>query len=544
VTSIAGSIIAKVGSAVCVGSSMFANLGMITKIVQNIRFMKINVSDELRAAFNSWSTDFFSWNIPEKLSSLSESEPLPEVFAQYEMDSRFIVNYWATLTQSLIGIVCFVGFKVLKFYLKGIMNRKGFASLMLDYLVLAASNFTIIHIYGCLDDIVFYGLIDLRFSKFTPTFSSISSVLAILLLITGALIFMLHIWILWEYKKLKRLANKEALQNFLNKFEPLQILYQDFTDTTTIRQSFFALLITRSTFSSLIMSTLSEKPLIQAILLMVLSVSALSLLILKGPYKELYSELIQYFYELIVFLVYLGVLIMAVADEMGKEAFSLRKTLGKWIVILNAVLFIGSMAFMCIEIYGKICEIYEMWLESKASKALSKVHNESVKKGTETTEAFEFSGPRERSSVYIHNDNSHLQSFAEANNHSVSLIQGRRFVCRKNQIKPSPRLLEEGEESQIKDHPQSFESEGGRKDNKLDSGFMTNKSYQENLQERNDFNHQEMEQRKRDQESQSGDKKIAEVFKKKFQQKILPENLEFTIQQNTTGQQRIHYQNE
>jgi len=488
VISIAGSIITKVGSAVCVGSSMFANLGMITKIVQNIRFMKIHVSDELSTAFDSWNIDFFSWSIPEKLSSLSESEKLPEVFAQYEMDSRFLVNYWASLAQSLIGIILFFGFKILGYFMKGrMMNEKGFASKMLDFRVLAASNFAIIQIYGCLDDIVFYGLIDLRFGKFAPSFSAFSSVIAIVLLIIGALIFMLHIWILWKSTELRKLPNhKEALGDFLHKFEPLQILYQDFKDTTTIRQSFFALLITRSILSSLIMSTLFEKPLLQAILLMILSVSALSLLISKGPYKEFSRELTQYFYELIVFMVSLGVLIMAVADEMNKEAFSLRKILGKSIVFLNAILFIGSMGLMCIEIYGKICEIYEMWLKSKA---LSKVQNEEKNEN------------RERSSVYNLSDNSHLQSFGgggeeeENNNISVLLKQGQKIVRRKNQIIPFP--IKESFYLEQNNHQRNF------------TDIMTEENQEPEIQTR--------------------DKKIADVFKKKLKQGMLPENYEFEI---------------
>jgi len=60
---------------------------------------------------------------------------------------------------------------------------------------------------------------------------------------------------------------------------------------------------------------------------------------------------------------------MALADKMGKTAFNLRVKLGEVIITLNTILFLGSMAFMCIEIYKKIIEIYEAWKEYRKKKA-------------------------------------------------------------------------------------------------------------------------------------------------------------------------------
>jgi len=373
VTGTTTSLASRIGNTLCAGSSMFANLGMITKIVQNIRYMKINVSDELHYAFHAWSADFLIWDIPEDFTSSSESQPLPYVFSQYDMDSRFLVNYWSTLATSLIGVCVYLLLRALKLYLDGVVNKKGVAAIVLDYFLLATSNFAIIQIYGSLDDIIFYAVIDLRFSGFSSGFIAFGSMIAIFLVLFGAGLLALHFWIIWKYKKLKKLPNETGvLEKFIKKFETFQVLYQDFKDTTTIRQSYFALLVIRSFISSLILASLSGKASAQAVLLMIIHGSALLFLILQGPYKEIFAELTQYFYEIIVSVVYSGVLIMAVADEMEKDAVGLRKMLGKGIVFMNAALISGSMVFMCIEIYCKIAEIYDAWLEYKAKKAALK----------------------------------------------------------------------------------------------------------------------------------------------------------------------------
>ena len=136
--------------------------------------------------------------------------------------------------------------------------------------------------------------------------------------------------------------------------------------------------------SSLIIVAFYQQPLAQAIALMVLDCLMLVFLIAKGPFREIYSELTQYFYELIVFAVHLMVLIMALMDQMGKTAFNLREKFGDYIITLNTVLFIGSMAFMCIEIYKKLIELYEAWLEYRKNRAALLKNSRSQLKSTET----------------------------------------------------------------------------------------------------------------------------------------------------------------
>jgi len=370
-SAISSSVVSKIGSSICVGNSMFANLGLITKLVQNIRYMELNVSNELDNAFKSWESDILAWQIPGKLSSMSESEDLPFVFARYDLDSRFLVNYWFTLVLTLSGFIMYGGLRLSKFLLEVRLKKHKMWHSVLDGMVVAAFNFAFVQVYTSLGDIVFYSILDLRFTKFSPKFSMINSLMGILLLTIGVCILLGHFGIVYRYTKFKKISER-ALETFTKKFQLLKVLYDDYKDTGYFRHAYFAFLVTRAMLASLIIVAFYEQPLAQAIMLVLMNCLMLGFLISKGPFKGVYDELMQYFYELIVFIVHFTVLLMAIADQKGEVAYNMRIRIGQCIIFLNTLLFLGSLVFMCIEVYKKLVEIYEYWLEYRKNKKLVK----------------------------------------------------------------------------------------------------------------------------------------------------------------------------
>lgn len=361
VASVGVSAATMAGGGLCIGSSMFANLGLMTKVLQNMRYMNIGVSSDLKNAFKTWSTKVVSLKIPDGLIDSSGSQNLPFTFAQYDVDPIFLVNYWSSLMIALIGVGCFVFFHGVKFLLKEKLMKRKLVSSVIDFMILASFNFIIIQIYGTLDEIVLYLILQLRFGEL----SIISLMLAVLLLLLGILILILHFGIVYKYKELKKQGDTEALDRFLKSFEYFQVLYQDFKETTVFRHSFFAWLILRTILFNLIIVMLYEKPLFQAISFMLINLVMLGVLISEGPFKEISGNVTQFFYETVVFIAYFCVLVMAIADETKKEAVDLRETLSKSVMLLNVILLIGSLAFVSIQLCRKIAEIHDAYKEYK-----------------------------------------------------------------------------------------------------------------------------------------------------------------------------------
>ena len=292
----------------------------------------------------------------------------------------FLVNYWPSLIITLIGVGCFGFFHVIKFFFKEkqIMKKKVVLS-VIDFLVLGSFNFIIIQIYGMLDEIVLYFILQVRFGEFFSGLYIGSSIVGVALLLFGVYILVIHFGIIYKYNKLKK--NKESLEDFMKKFEYFQVLYQDFKDTAPLRHSFFAWLILRTILCNLIIVTLYEKPLIQAICFMIINFIMIGLLISKRPFKEIYGNLTLFFYEAVLFIAYFCVLVMAIADETKKTAVDLRETLSRCIMLLNVILLIGSLAFVSIQLFKKIVEIHEAYKEykEKGKRRIKDIRKEDLK---------------------------------------------------------------------------------------------------------------------------------------------------------------------
>lgn len=87
------STVTGVGSVIAVGSSTFAVASLVSKIVQNTRYLDLFVTDELAEIYKTWKTDLISWDIPIVLSSQGNFRELEHLFAQYGLDSPFLANF-------------------------------------------------------------------------------------------------------------------------------------------------------------------------------------------------------------------------------------------------------------------------------------------------------------------------------------------------------------------------------------------------------------------------------------------------------------------
>ncbi len=84
------------------------SLGLIAKIIQNVRYLNISYPAEALNAFENYGTDLFELPIPEVFYESPETKDLPSQYSRYEISSTFMENYWQTIIMILISLACFL----------------------------------------------------------------------------------------------------------------------------------------------------------------------------------------------------------------------------------------------------------------------------------------------------------------------------------------------------------------------------------------------------------------------------------------------------
>ena len=360
-----------IGSVVSVGSAVFPQTALVSKIVQNTRYMNISVTSDLAEIYKTWRTDMISWQVPNVLSSEDHFKTAPYLFARYEIDSPFIVNFWPTLLNIGIGLGAFGTCIALRKLLER-GKYKGWAFWLVRKLAAGSFNFTLIQAYACLEDILFYLVIDIKTNPFNSFFSWASLISAFTFLALGCLLVFFNFWTVKKYQNIKRCQGDLEAFNERNKY--WELFYSDFSDDDLWSQSFFAFLIIRSSLSSFIITVLCDYPLMQTPYLIILDGAILMFLYFKNPYNTLRGKLAQYFYEIITLLVHLCTFVMALQDSFTKPSDTVKLIFSTGIIYLNTALVTGSIGFMFIEIYKTI---------SQRARASRRYEHIAIQTGTE-----------------------------------------------------------------------------------------------------------------------------------------------------------------
>jgi len=348
-----------IGSVVCVGRTTPPVAALVSKTVQNTRYLNLSVTAELAEIYQTWDADIISWDVPKVLSNEDHFKPSPSLFARYGLGSPFLVNFWPTLMNIGIGLTTFI----ICFVLQKLFKRsksQGWTSSMLHKLLTGSFNFALVQAYVCLDDTLFYLVIDIKTNPFNGFFSWASVTSALIFLVFGCLLLFFNFWIVRKYQSIKNQGlvkkNMKDLKDLKERNKYWELFYSDFNDDGLWSQSFFAILIIRSTLSSFIIVVFNY-PLIQTSILVTLDVAIIFFLYLKSPFKTLRGKLAQYYYEIITLLVHICTLILSLQeDTFEKLPDKLINVLCTGIIYLNTALITGSVGFLFIEIYKTIEE--------------------------------------------------------------------------------------------------------------------------------------------------------------------------------------------
>ena len=343
-----------ISSIVCVGSAVSPLAALVSKIVQNTRYLNLSVTSDLAGVYKTWQTNIISWDVPNLMSNLDHFETSPILFSQYDLGSPFLVNFWPTLINVVIGFGTFLACLLLQKVFEH-ENYKGWAYSLMLKLVAGSFNFALVQAYACLDDILFYLVLDAKTNPFNSFFSWTSMVCAVLFLALGCLQVFFNFWTVKKYQSIKPQGTNE-IEAFNENNKYWVLFYSDFNDDDLWSQAFFAIIIIRSALSSFVITVLYDYPLLQASYMIMMDMAILSFLYLKNPFNTLRGTLAQYYYEIITLLVHICAFILGLQDTFDTPSATVRLIMSTGILYLNTALISGAIGFMFIEIYKTISE--------------------------------------------------------------------------------------------------------------------------------------------------------------------------------------------
>jgi len=330
-----------------------------------MRYLNLIVTDDLSEVYKTWRTNLISWDFPNFLANLDHFKEAPYLFSRYNLDSPFLTNFWSTLMTLGVSVGIFIGCFLLRIFFERSQGNKGWPYRILQKLVLGSFNFALVQVYGCLDDILFYLVLDFKGNPFNSFYAWISMICASGFMAAGGFLVYFNFRTVCSYQRAKAEKNMRTLEEFNERNKYWELFYADFNDADMWSQSTLALIVVRSGLSSLIIVVMYAYPLMQTLSLITLDGLMIFVLIKKDPFVTLRGKLAQYYFEIITLLVHLSAFILSLQDDESTFSETVLTGLCTSIIYLNTGLMIGSVGFMFIEIYKVISEK----LKTKAQKA-------------------------------------------------------------------------------------------------------------------------------------------------------------------------------
>jgi len=318
--------------------------------------MDLSVSDKLAEIYYNWETDLFSLGFPDSLSHRIQYKSMPWEFARYEIDPAFLANFWSNLIVISAGLFIFIISTAMKKLTERAKTTQGWPQSLFKKLIETSQNFVLVQTYGCLDDVIFSFILDVKANPCDNAFSRVSLFFAVVFLCLGGLLIYLNILMIKRYQSKKNQAKE--LEAFVEKNKHFELFYSDFSDNDPWSHSFLAFLVVRSIISSLIIAVLYNYPLLQSVFLAIMDASILLFLPFKKPLTENRTKLAQYFFEILAFLVHICTFILSTQDDTSEN---LKKKTSSAIINLNTIILALGLAFMLFEICLTIHEKIKAW---------------------------------------------------------------------------------------------------------------------------------------------------------------------------------------
>jgi len=456
-------------------SPSFITLAGVSSMLLYFRYMKIRYPPNLLGYFRMQDYPLisigFGIDFPLSLEENIESQRLPDVFEFYKLHSSFLVNSWNSLTTLVIVFVTIFIIMGLLF----LINKSSKVHALLGKLLQQAKwNYPLMILCGSFGETVFYSALQFRTSQFDSLESVLGLFLAIGMVAVSLWIVCQALFIVIAVRKNQkkiRGENVKKQEDSHEKWKDYGILYSEYKENSFLNQSYMTIYLLRNSFFHLIIVTLFNYPLLQAILLTILSVVALTYLLLLRPLKNLLDLIQTCINEVFLLIVTAGVLILAISNDSKDSSIDLRERIGDTIIIINTIFCSLPLAFLGISGLSLILRFYKA---SKGSKKISgqtqvsktSAHTEKIqtqkKKANRNSKNKEYwskdQNERDTSSANFAKESQfdsfiEIPTFNEANstmsNHQLMRVSPERFMKFQNHLRDNTKNQKEAMNSEF-----------------------------------------------------------------------------------------------
>lgn len=342
-----------------------ASAGMLTKMLQYLRFLNIPYSQRLELTFKPHNSIAGPFGIGPKLPAEALTKipmhPIPQRFMKFHVHSSFLVNFWDSLIFMSIIIFCVALFKLAEWSISKIKNRP-VPYPIVKKIRAAVQNMFFMQFYNILGDVLFFSIFELKNLNFESAETIISFCLAILFICIGGLVIAIHLSILLKFYNLrKKTAWVSKIEGLYKAYEGSEVFFKHFKNKTVLTQSFLLLFVVRNVLFYLTIALLSGYPLVQAMLIFILTIFILGYLILLRPFNTIVNLLQQITCEVMFLLANTCVFIIIQLDFKKENSNHIRDSLCDVIIYTSLVFTLVPQAFLAVKIVIGIIEWYKVY---------------------------------------------------------------------------------------------------------------------------------------------------------------------------------------
>jgi len=349
-------------------------VGIAGRIFFIIKFLNISRSLELEHALQTWKSNFvpidFNFMMPSAVEENIPEFPVPLIFEKREIPASFLLNSWDNLVFIMIIILIFLALKITVLFIKQERALK-----ILKKIKVQVQNYLITQLYAIYGDLIFFIILELRVIYLGEWTLGLSFAIETIFLVFIIVCFTLHFWLLFKYQKVKKESemanNKEILQQFIDYYEGVKLLFTDFKDDSIIQHMFLIFITARDMMFSLVVTTLFELTIGQVFIFLVLNSSLLVYLVKKRPFKEKFDEIQQFVFEGIIVAVSSIEMFAAIIENSELYTHNMQIVLGKLLIIINIAFNICALAFMLLKIFSIFKEFYSGFKTKRLAKRKS-----------------------------------------------------------------------------------------------------------------------------------------------------------------------------
>lgn len=279
----------------------------LNNMLFSLRYLNISGSLELQALYsmvNLTSNDYTGHNLlsDDLADKFTDSSP-PKQFTRFGLHANFLVNYGNTIIWMLILVAIVIALLLLEWIFRRLQNIRR-ARLILHRSRITLQNYFFGQFYAGFAQVIFFACLDwMTENGSDDRLSGLSTTLLLFSLIIGVFIVLINLYLIFRYRKIKR-GNSDTneltvkLNQFKRKQEGFLVFFEDFKDTSVIRQATLLILIFRCIIINLIIVLGYDSPLLQISVILVINSTVLIYFLIIQPFKYPIEFFQQILFEL------------------------------------------------------------------------------------------------------------------------------------------------------------------------------------------------------------------------------------------------------